>query len=113
MFDNLCGHEPAERAVRHRFEMLQRIGFGDLEPALASDGDHFVVRIHARGADAFGLKQREKLAAAGADVEHIRGAGKHREVRTELGANVLVGAAEPVLESDVLVIVQRLVGARR
>src|SRR5687767_5056605 len=46
MFHDLCGYEPAERAVRKGFEVRQAITHRRIKAALAADGDHLVVGIH-------------------------------------------------------------------
>ena len=48
MLDDLRREEPAERAVRQRRQVADRVGFGDVEPAGAAELGHLVIQVDAR-----------------------------------------------------------------
>ena len=66
-----------------------------------------MIQVDAARPDASACKQLEKLAAPASDVEHVRGAGKEREIALEPRPDRLARAAKLVLEPDVLVAVER------
>ena len=108
VFDHLGREQSTQRTVRLRQKIGERIRFGGVESLLAADVDHRGVKVNATGLDSLFAKEREKLAAAAADVEHVASALEERQILGYPLADVIGGAAEPVLETDVYVAVERL-----
>jgi hypothetical protein len=61
-----------------------------------------VVEVEPAAGDPVRAQQVEELAAAAADVEHVGGASKERQVGLEPATNLVLRSAKPILEPDVL-----------
>ena len=94
VLDDLHGDQPAERAVRQRLEVRERVALARVEAARPAGLDHLVVDVEAVRADAALGEQRQELAAAAPEVEHVRRA------REQL--DVLAAAARGSSDSDPL-----------
>src|SRR6185295_356378 len=84
---DLRREQSAERSVRKRAQVAERIAFGGVEALRAADLDHLVIEIEAARADPLLAQQVQELAAAAADVEDVRRAREDREVGLEAGAD--------------------------
>ena len=101
MLDDLRRHRSAERRVRQRLEIRQRIGLDDVEAALSSVRHHPGVRVDAARGDAMFFQQRQELTAPAADVEDVARACEHRHVHALLLANLVDRSAEPIFETPI------------
>ncbi len=81
--------------------MRERVRGDGLQPASAGRRDHFGVQIDAARADAGRLEQREKLAAAAADVQDVARAGEQRHMHALLVPDFVDRPAKSILEADV------------
>ena len=118
MLDDLGGEDPGEGPVGGSRETLQDVPLPAVQAFVQADVDHLAVEVDALGFDAVLPEELQELAPAAAEVEDLAALPEEGGVAGLLFPDVLLGAAEPVLEPGVAPILERLeegpdVGGRR